>query len=42
MVNEKTMRIKEDFERTKMLKTKSNAGRTGANVLHERERESQF
>ena len=42
MVNEKTMRIKEDFERTKMLKKKGNEGKAGANVLHKREREAQF
>ena len=37
MVNEKQMRIKEDLERTKSLRTKASAGRKGANLLPERE-----
>lgn len=37
MMNEKQMRIKEDLERNKTLKTKANAGRTGANILAERD-----
>lgn len=37
MVNEKQMRIKSDLEHTKMLRTKANAGRKGANILPERE-----
>ena len=42
MVNEKTMRIKEDFERTKLLKTKGAAGRAGANSLDKQGRDAQF
>lgn len=37
MVNEKQMRIKEDMERTKTLRTKAGAGRKGANTLAERD-----
>lgn len=37
MVNEKQMRIKEDMERNKTLKTKANAGRSGANLMAERD-----
>ena len=36
MVNEKQMRIKSELEHTKMLRTKSSAGRKGANLLPER------
>ena len=37
MVNEKQMRIKEDLERSKTLRTKASAGRKGANVAAERD-----
>ena len=37
MANEKQMRIKEDLERSRTLRTKASAGRKGANVLEERE-----
>ena len=37
MVNEKQMRIKEELERTKTLRWKSNAGRKGANIVLERD-----
>jgi len=42
MANEKQMRIKEDLERSKTLRTKANAGRKGANVEAERERQKQL
>ena len=38
MMNEKQMRIKEDLERSKTLRTKASAGRKGANTLSERAR----
>jgi len=37
MVNEKQMRIKEDLERSKTLRTKAAAGRKGANIEAERD-----
>ena len=37
MLNEKQMRIKTDFESTKMLRIKANEGRKGANVMAERD-----
>lgn len=37
MANEKQMRIKEDLERSKTLRTKASAGRKGANVVAERD-----
>ena len=37
MANEKQMRIKEELERTKTLRTKASAGRKGANLEPERE-----
>jgi hypothetical protein len=37
MVNEKQMRIKTTLERTKMLRTKANAGSKGASIVSERE-----
>lgn len=40
MVNEKQMRIKEEVERTRTLKRKAVAGRSGANILVEREQNS--
>lgn len=33
------MKIKEDIDRTRMLKIKANEGRKGGNVLQERKRE---
>jgi len=39
MANEKQMRIKEDLERSKTLRTKASAGRKGANVIPERDLE---
>ena len=39
MVNEKQMRIKEELERNKTLRTKAAAGRKGANVQAERDLE---
>jgi len=36
MVNEKQMKIAQDLERTKTLRTKARAGRKGANVYGER------
>ena len=37
MANEKQMRIKQEMERSKTLRTKSTVGRKGANILEERE-----
>jgi len=37
MVNEKQMRIKEEIERSKTLRSKASAGRKGANVIPERD-----
>ena len=37
MVNEKQMRIKEEIERSKTLRTKASAGRKGANLTAERD-----
>ena len=37
MANEKQMRIKEDMERSKTLRTKAMAGRKGANIIAERD-----
>jgi len=39
MMNEKQMIIKQEIDRTKMLKIKANEGRKGGNVLLERKRE---
>ena len=39
MANEKQMRIKEELERTKTLRTKAAAGRKGANLAAERDLE---
>ena len=39
MVNEKQMRIKEELERSRTLRTKAAAGRKGANVEAERDLE---
>ena len=36
MMNEKTMRIKRDLDRTKMLRHKANAGKKGGNIEMER------
>ena len=39
MMNEKQMIIKQEIDRTRMLKIKANEGRKGGNVLLERKRE---
>ena len=39
MANEKQMRIKQDLERTSTLRTKAAAGRKGASIVAERDRE---
>lgn len=39
MANEKQMRLKQDYNRTKNLKMRAQAGSGGANVLTERERD---
>ena len=40
MMNEKQMKIKQDIERTRILRIKANEGRKGMNVLPERQREN--
>ena len=40
MVNEKQMKIKQDIDRTRILRYKANEGKRGMNVLPEREREN--
>ena len=40
MVNEKQMKIKQDIERTKILKYKAGEGKKGMSILAEREREN--
>ena len=39
MANEKQMRIKEELERSKTLRSKASAGRKGANLAAERDLE---
>lgn len=40
MVNEKSMRIKQDLEHTSTLRNKAAAGRKGASIIMERDREN--
>ena len=40
MMNEKQMGIKQDLERTRVLRQKANEGRKGIAVLSERKREN--
>ena len=40
IMNEKTMQIKKDLDRTKMLRYRANAGKKGGNVEHERRLEN--
>ena len=40
MMNEKQMKIKQDIDRTRLLRIRANEGRKGMNLLPERKREN--